>query len=49
MSKADDLKEERVLILSNQEWSKFEEILNKPQKPTQALRDLMNLEGFEES
>jgi len=40
-------KEERVLMLSNQEWSKFEEILNKPQKPTQALRDLMDLEGFD--
>ena len=42
-------KEERVLMLSNQEWSKFEEILNKPQKPTQALRDLMDLEGFDKS
>ena len=40
-------KEERVLMLSNQEWNRFEEILNKPQKPTQALRDLMDLEGFD--
>ena len=40
-------KEERVLMLSNQEWSKFQEILNAPQKPTQALKELMNLEGFE--
>ena len=39
-------KEERVLMLSNQEWSKFEEILNTPQKPTPALKDLMNVEGF---
>jgi len=42
-------KEERVLMLSNQEWNRFEEILNKPQKPTQALRDLMDLEGFDKS
>jgi len=40
-------KEERVLMLSNQEWSTFEEVLNTPQKPTPALRDLMNLEGFD--
>jgi len=40
-------KEERVLMLSNQEWHKFQEILNTPQKPTQALKELMNLEGFE--
>ena len=40
-------KEERVLMLSNQEWSRFQEVLNSPQKPTQALRDLMNLEGFD--
>ena len=39
-------KEDRILMLSNQEWSRFQEILNRPQKPTQALRDLMNLEGF---
>jgi len=39
-------KEERVLMLSNQEWSNFEEILNTPKKPTQTLRNLMNLEGF---
>ena len=40
-------KEERVLMLSNQEWSNFEEILNTPQKPTQALQELMNLKGFD--
>jgi len=39
-------KEEKILMLSKQEWNNFEEILSKPQKPTQALRDLMNLEGF---
>jgi len=39
-------KEERVLMLSNQEWSQFEEVLNRPQKPTQELKELMNLERF---
>jgi len=39
-------KEERVLMLSNQEWTNFQEIINKPQKPTQALKELMNLERF---
>jgi len=39
-------KEERVLMLSKQEWSKFEDILNATQKPTPALRELMNLKGF---
>jgi len=50
LQKAKEIKkEERVLMLSNQEWSRFEEILNTPQKPTQALRDLMDLEGFDKS
>jgi len=40
-------KEDRILMLSNQEWSRFQEILNRPQKPTQALRELMNLEDFD--
>jgi len=39
-------KEERILMLSNQEWNRFEAILNTPQKPTEALKDLMSLEGF---
>jgi len=45
MSNINNLKK-RVLMLSKQEWSKFEEILNTPQKPTPALKDLMNVEGF---
>ena len=40
-------KEERVLMLSNQKWSKFQEILDAHQKPTPALKELMNLEGFD--
>jgi uncharacterized protein (DUF1778 family) len=39
-------KEERILLLSKQEWSNFEEILNRPQKPTVALKELMRLDNF---
>ena len=39
-------KEERILMLSNQEWTNFQEIIKKPKQPTQALKELMNLEGF---
>jgi len=39
-------KEERVLMLSNQEWKNFQKLLDTPKKPTQALKDLMNLENF---
>ncbi len=39
-------KEERILMLSNQEWENFQEIINRPQKPTQALKELINLKGF---
>jgi len=41
-------KEERVLMLSNKEWKNFQEIINTPQKPTDELRELMKLEGFNE-
>ena len=40
-------KEERVLMLSNQEWANFQEIINTPKKPTPALKELMNLDGFD--
>jgi len=40
-------KEERVLMLSNQEWSNFQSIINTPKKPTKALEELMNLKGFD--
>ena len=40
-------KEERILILSNQEWTNLQEIINTPKKPTEALKELMSLEGFE--
>ncbi len=41
-------KEERVLMLSNKEWKNFQEIINTPQKPTNELKELMKLEGFNE-
>lgn len=40
-------KEERVLMLSNQAWENFQEIINTPKKPTPALKELMNLDGFD--
>jgi len=39
-------KKESFLILSNQEWSNFKEILNTPKKPTQALKELVKLKAF---
>ena len=39
-------KEERVLMLSNQEWENFQELVNTHQKPTNGLKKLMQLEGF---
>ena len=42
-------KEDRVLMLSNQEWNNFQEVLNTPQKPTPVLKELMNLKGFEKN
>jgi len=39
-------KEERVLMLSNKEWKNFQEIINTPQKPTDELKKLMALDGF---
>lgn len=41
------LKEERTLTLSTQEWKNFQSIINTPKKPTQAFKELMNLESFE--
>ena len=40
-------KEERVLMLSNQEWNNFQSIINTAKKPTKALEELMNLKGFD--
>jgi len=43
----DVMKEESILMLSKQEWQVFEKEIEKPTKPTKALKELMNLEGFE--
>ena len=39
-------KEERVLMLSNQEWKNFQKIINTPKKPTNELKKLMKLDSF---
>ncbi len=39
-------KEERVLMLSHQEWDNFQKIIATPTKPTPQLKELMALEGF---
>jgi len=41
------MKEESILMLSKQEWQVFEKEIEKPTKSTKALKELMNLEGFE--
>ncbi|OQX73497.1 MAG: hypothetical protein B6D59_05545 [Campylobacteraceae bacterium 4484_4] len=41
------LKEEKVLTLDSAEWKAFEKALHTPQKPTQALKELMELEPFD--
>jgi len=40
-------KEERVLMLSRQEWDNFQKIITTPSKPTSELKELMTLEGFD--
>lgn len=41
------IKEDNILSLSKEEWENFQTIIDTPQKPTKALNDLMNLEGFD--
>lgn len=41
------IKEENILMLSKQEWHHFEESMNSSKKPTKALKNLMNMEGFD--
>jgi len=41
------MKEEHLLMLSQQEWQVFEKEIGNPTKPTKSLKELMNLEGFE--
>ena len=42
----DVIKEDNLLILSKEEWKHFESIIGSSKKPTKALKELMNLEGF---
>jgi len=41
------IKEEKILTLDSEEWKAFEKALHTPQKPTKALKELMNLEPFD--
>jgi len=41
------MREEQLLTLSAKEWEKLEAYRAQEKKPTQALRDLMNLKGFD--
>jgi uncharacterized protein (DUF1778 family) len=40
-------KDERVLMLSKQEWTNFQKLINTPKKSTTVLKELMDLKGFE--
>lgn len=43
----DVIREDNLLTLSKEEWKSFKDALHSPKKPTKALRELMNLEGFD--
>ncbi len=40
------LKDEKMLLLSEENWNNFEAYLHREKEPSQALKDLMNLEPF---
>ena len=42
------LKEEKILKLHQKEWEDFEKLLSNPPKPTQELKNLMQLKDFNE-
>ncbi len=42
----DVIKEDNILMLSKNEWKHFETLVKQPNEPTEALKSLMNLEGF---
>ena len=44
----DIIKEDNILTLSKEEWKHFERNMASPEKPTNALKELMNLEGFDD-
>jgi len=39
--------EEKMLTLTRDEWERFEAALAHPQAPTDALRELMEMDGFD--
>jgi len=43
----DIMHEEQLLTLSIKEWEKLETYRTQENKPTQALKDLMNMKGFD--
>jgi len=43
----DIMLEEKVLTLSTQEWTNFEKELANPKPASKALKELMNMKGFD--
>jgi len=43
----DIMLEEKILTLNKQEWEKFDQKLTHPKPATKALKELMNMEGFD--
>ena len=43
----DVMMEEKVMMLSKQEWKNFEKELVNPKSATKELKELMNMEGFD--
>ncbi len=41
------IKEDNLLMLSSNEWDKFQKSIETDKKPTKELQKLMNLEGFD--
>ena len=44
----DVIKEDNILTLSKEEWKHFEENIASVKKPEKTLKELMNLEGFDD-
>jgi len=44
----DVIKEDNLLTLSKEEWKHFESSISSSKKPTKALKELMNLESFDD-
>jgi uncharacterized protein (DUF1778 family) len=44
----DVIREDNILTLSKEEWKHFKRNIVSQKKPTEALKELMNLEGFDD-